>query len=77
MRSTLLPRLSRAALTAVLTGAALLGAARAAPAIFVAYPESGARVAFDHVILQGSVTPGSTLSVSGKAVKVGPDGLFL
>ncbi|GHF83058.1 N-acetylmuramoyl-L-alanine amidase [Deinococcus ficus] len=77
MRSTLLPRLTRAAFTAVLTGAVLTGAARAAPAIFVAYPESGARVAFDHVILQGSVTPGSSLSVSGKAVKVGPDGLFM
>ncbi|MFC6802690.1 hypothetical protein ACFQDE_14000 [Deinococcus caeni] len=29
------------------------------------------------MILQGHVPPGSTLSVSGRAVPTGPDGLFM
>ncbi|MFD1730165.1 hypothetical protein ACFSC4_02040 [Deinococcus malanensis] len=51
--------------------------AQTASEIFVSYPESGHRVAHSHVILQGSVTPGATLTVSGQAVPVGPDGLFM
>ncbi|ACO45785.1 N-acetylmuramoyl-L-alanine amidase [Deinococcus deserti] len=51
--------------------------AQSASDIFVSYPESGHRVAHSHVILQGSVTPGATLTVSGQAVPVGPDGLFM
>lgn len=47
-----------------------------APEIYVAYPEA-AVVAFDHVLFEGSVPPGATLSVSGRAVPVGPDGLFI
>jgi len=45
-------------------------------AVFVAYPKNGAVVAFDHVIFEGSVRPGATLSVNGRPVPVGPDGLF-
>uniref|UniRef100_UPI002869D774 N-acetylmuramoyl-L-alanine amidase family protein n=1 Tax=Deinococcus sp. TaxID=47478 RepID=UPI002869D774 len=48
-----------------------------APDVFVAYPDAGATVAFDHVILEGSVSPGGDLRIDGKAVKVGPDGLFM
>ncbi|MFC4639486.1 N-acetylmuramoyl-L-alanine amidase [Deinococcus hohokamensis] len=51
--------------------------AQTAPFVFVAYPAPDARVAYDHVILEGSVPPGATLSVSGQAVPVGPDGLFM
>ncbi|UBV41894.1 N-acetylmuramoyl-L-alanine amidase [Deinococcus taeanensis] len=70
---------SRAALLRWLTlGAALsLSAARAAPDVFVAYPPPDYRVAFDHVILEGSVPPGATLTVSGVPVPTGPDGLFM
>lgn len=53
------------------------GVVQAAPDVFVAYPEPNYRVAFDHVILEGSVTPGATLTVDGKAVATGPDGLFM
>jgi N-acetylmuramoyl-L-alanine amidase len=52
-------------------------AARAAPEVFIAYPEPGHRVAHDHVILEGSVTPGASLTVDGKTVLVGADGLFM
>ncbi|ULH16078.1 hypothetical protein MF271_05440 [Deinococcus sp. KNUC1210] len=45
--------------------------------IFVAYPAAGAKVAFDHVIFEGSVLPGASLSVNGRALDVGPDGLFM
>ena len=51
--------------------------AQATPEIFVAYPAEGARVPFDHIILEGSVLPGAALTVDGRAVKVGPDGLFM
>ncbi|QFP76329.1 N-acetylmuramoyl-L-alanine amidase [Deinococcus sp. AJ005] len=56
---------------------ALTSAAWAAPNVFVAYPDAGHRVAYDHVILEGSVTPGASLTVDGRAVKVGADGLFM
>ncbi|CAM3840262.1 N-acetylmuramoyl-L-alanine amidase family protein [Deinococcus frigens] len=49
----------------------------AAPDVFVAYPDGGRRVAHDHVILEGSVTPGASLTVDGRAVNVGADGLFM
>ncbi len=51
-------------------------AALAAVPIFVAYPKDGYRVAADHVIFEGSVLPGASLSVNGRALNVGPDGLF-
>ncbi len=44
--------------------------------IFVAYPKDGSQVAADHVIFEGSVLPGASLSVNGRALNVGPDGLF-
>ncbi|AKH17712.1 N-acetylmuramoyl-L-alanine amidase family protein [Deinococcus soli (ex Cha et al. 2016)] len=78
----------RPALPALLLGTALLtlGAAPAAtpnpatgsaPGILVAYPPEGHRVAFDHVILEGMVPPGATLTVSGTPVPTGPDGLYI
>ena len=74
----------RPALPALLLGTALLtlGAAPAAtptavPGILVAYPPDGHRVAFDHVILEGMVPPGATLTVSGTLVPTGPDGLYI
>lgn len=48
-----------------------------APSIYVAYPPAQYRVSADHVILEGSVTPGRSLTVNGKRLKVGPDGLFM
>ena len=51
-------------------------AALAALPIFVAYPKDGYKVAADHVIFEGSVLPGASLSVNGRALNVGPDGLF-
>ena len=50
--------------------------ALAALPIFVAYPKEGYKVAADHVIFEGSVLPGADLSVNGRALNVGPDGLF-
>lgn len=47
------------------------------PAILVAYPPADHRVTFDHVILEGMVTPGATLTVSGTPVPTGPDGLYM
>lgn len=46
-------------------------------AIFVAYPPATYAVAFDHVLLEGSVKPGATLSLNGRALDVGGDGLFI
>lgn len=69
------PRRAVLALT-LLTLPALAGA-RAAPQVFVAYPPEGHRVAFDHVLLEGSVLPGAGLRIGGQAVQVGPDGLFI
>lgn len=62
---------------AVSSVALLLGASLAAPRVYVAYPSMGHTVAFDRVILEGSVTPGATLRVNGLAVPTGPDGLFI
>lgn len=65
---------------AALTGLALLCApagATHASGVFVSYPPEGHRVAHANVILQGHVPPGSSLSVSGRAVPTGPDGLFM
>ncbi|MFC4639281.1 N-acetylmuramoyl-L-alanine amidase family protein [Deinococcus hohokamensis] len=45
--------------------------------IFVAYPPDRHTVAFDHVLLEGSVKPGATLTLDGRPVEVGPDGLFI
>ncbi|WP_034383735.1 N-acetylmuramoyl-L-alanine amidase [Deinococcus sp. YIM 77859] len=69
--------LRRAAVTLALLAAPALAVARAGPEIFVAYPPDGHRVAFDHVLLEGSVPPGASLSVGGQAVAVGADGLFI
>lgn len=52
-------------------------AASAAPSIYVAYPSDNYRVAFDHVILEGSVPAGASLKISGQSVPVAPDGLFM
>ncbi|GGO29347.1 N-acetylmuramoyl-L-alanine amidase [Deinococcus humi] len=60
-----------------LASLSLASAAQAAPDVFVAYPENGHRVAHDHVILEGSVTPGASLTVDGRSVSVGADGLFM
>ncbi|MDV6373344.1 N-acetylmuramoyl-L-alanine amidase [Deinococcus arenicola] len=61
----------------VLAALSLASAAFAAPDVFVAYPSSGQRVAYERVILEGSVTPGASLTVDGRAVNVGADGLFM
>ena len=45
--------------------------------IYVAYPKDGYKVAADHVIFEGSVLPGASLSVDGRRIDVGPDGLFI
>ncbi|GAA0517605.1 N-acetylmuramoyl-L-alanine amidase family protein [Deinococcus depolymerans] len=73
------PTLPLLALIALLSAGTPTGqAAPPAPnGVFVAYPPDGHRVPFDHVILEGRVPPGSTLSVSGRAVPTGPDGLFM
>ncbi len=49
----------------------------AAPDIYVAYPDNKAKVPFDHVLLEGSVTAGADLTINGKAIDVGLDGLFI
>lgn len=49
----------------------------AAPSIFVAYPPKGHRVPFSHVLLEGSVTAGSTLKIDGRTAAVGADGLYI
>ena len=49
----------------------------ASPEIVVAYPPANYTVAHDHVIFEGHVSPGATLSVNGRALKVGADGLFM
>lgn len=54
----------------------LAGSTQAAPSVFVAYPPDGHRVPFDHVILEGSVTPGAGLTVSGVRAEVASDGLY-
>ena len=67
----------RAALSLALLAVPALSRALAAPDVFVAYPPEGHRVAFDHVILEGSVSPGAQLRIGGQAVPVGADGLFM
>ena len=60
--------------------ALLLGlttAQSAAPDLVVAYPPPNTSVPYDHVIFEGHVSPGATLSVNGRALNVGPDGLFM
>lgn len=54
-----------------------LGSALAAPGILVAYPPENYAVAYDHVLFEGSVTPGADLSVNGQTLQVSPDGLFI
>lgn len=56
--------------------AALLPPISDAP-IFVAYPPDRHTVTFDHVLLEGSVQPGASLTLNGQAVEVGADGLFI
>lgn len=65
------------ALAGALLGPSVCSAALAAPDIFVAYPPPGHRVTSDHVLLEGSVPPGATLRIGGRAAEVGPDGLFI
>ncbi|RJF71610.1 N-acetylmuramoyl-L-alanine amidase [Deinococcus cavernae] len=64
----------RLLLTLLVLGA---GNALAAPDVFIAYPPPEYRVRYANVIVEGSVTPGATLTINGKAVAVGPDGLFM
>lgn len=45
--------------------------------IFVAYPPEKYVVAFDHVLLEGSVQPGASLTLNGAPLPVGADGLFI
>lgn len=45
--------------------------------IYVAYPPDGHTVAFDHVLLEGSVKPGATLTIDGQPVDVEQSGLFI
>ncbi len=49
----------------------------APPDIFVAYPSNKYTVPFDHVLLEGSVTPGADLTINGAKIDVGEDGLFI
>src|SRR5699024_4155150 len=44
--------------------------------IYLAYPGDKYTVAFDHVLLEGSVKPGATFSIYGTSIDVGGDGLF-
>jgi N-acetylmuramoyl-L-alanine amidase len=49
----------------------------APPDIFVAYPSNKYTVPYDHVLLEGSVTPGADLTINGTKIDVGEDGLFI
>lgn len=69
--------LRRAAFALALLTVPALTVARAAPEVFVAYPPDGHRVAFDHVLLEGSVPRGAGLRIGGQVVAVGADGLFI
>ena len=75
-----LPSLALALLLATASGAVPRAAPTTLPVstvpIYVAYPKNGAKVAYDHVILEGSVLPGATLSLNGRPLAVGPDGLY-
>ena len=70
-------RLHPLALALSLTLASAALAPNGGPLIEVAYPPANYTVAFDHVIFEGHVSPGAGLSVNGRALKVGPDGLFM
>lgn len=50
--------------------------AQVAPRLIVAYPPDGHTVTADHVIVEGSVSPGARLQISGKPAEVAPDGLY-
>ena len=65
------------ALTLLLAALLATAAQAAAPEIVVAYPPANDSVPYDHVIFEGHVTPGASLSVNGRALKVGADGLFM
>jgi N-acetylmuramoyl-L-alanine amidase len=61
-----------------LLGMIALTAARAAPPeIYIAYPDPDYEVPFDRILLEGSVPAGAKLTVDGKAVDTGTDGLFI
>ena len=49
----------------------------APPSIYIAYPPQNKTVAFDHVLFEGSVPAGANLSIDGRAIDVGRDGLFI
>ncbi|RJF71034.1 N-acetylmuramoyl-L-alanine amidase [Deinococcus cavernae] len=66
-----------AAQTATPTAPASILAPVSDEAIYVAYPGDKYTVAFDHVLIEGSVKPGATLSISGMPTLVGADGLFI
>ena len=68
--------LRRSLLLGAVSAALLSPAAAAAPRLIVAYPPEGHRVAYDHVILEGSVSPGARLTIGGRAAEVAPDGLY-
>ncbi|WP_420595801.1 N-acetylmuramoyl-L-alanine amidase family protein [Deinococcus sp.] len=65
-------------LTAVLlTSSALAAAPGTVSELVVAYPPANYRVPYDHVIFEGHVSPGATLSINGRPLNVGADGLFM
>ncbi len=55
----------------------LASALAAPPAIYVVYPDPVTEVPFDHVLLEGSVPKGATLTLNEKPVNTAPDGLFI
>ena len=71
MKQTLLRSL---ALTSLMS---LASALAAPPAIYVVYPDPVTEVPFDHVLLEGSVPQGASLTLNAKAVNTAPDGLFI
>ncbi|MFC6592814.1 hypothetical protein ACFP81_12955 [Deinococcus lacus] len=61
-----------------LAAATLLSSALATSApLYVAYPPDGHQVRHPAVLLEGSVQPGASLTIGGRSVPVGPDGLFI
>lgn len=52
-------------------------ACAAAPELVVAYPPANTNVTYDHVIFEGHVSPKASLSINGRALNVGADGLFM
>ncbi len=49
----------------------------APPRIIIAYPPNPKTVAFDHVMICGSVSKGATLEIDNRVLDVAPDGLFI